>query len=708
MINKRCRVLFFSGCRFAVIVFILCSLIFNQPVNSTVFFLEADYYQDSAKERKITIGKGEIISSDNPVERVAVSDPNIADLQVLNEKQIFMRARNLGITTFLAWEKGSKTPTRFDILVLPDIESLKEQLKELDENIVVEYIPPSSSLSSSQGRSGEESSGESTGGDTASLSEGVPSLGPLPSTDAASGGTGSRSSLSSGRIVLKGEVENAEVIARALQIAGAYVNDQGIRIISQPGGQVVDGLSGEYDIYSNSDGSEGGGSSQGSAVSFGTRDSISFTSNRYANLSRGVIATTQNGSVISFLTVKYPPQISVAIRFYEIQRNISRNLGLNATFGGHTLQGGSFVGGSISMILGGIASISKLNSFMGGADPEFGFGSFGSGGGSFLGQSPGDGVTGAIFYPKNGIGAIIQALLERGEIKSLAEPTLVITNGEPASFLAGGEVPIVRSVFTAGGASQDISYEPFGIRFTILPTVTKGDNIHIQLVPEIRDIDTELSNFVVPPGSTQVRPPAFKTRRTQTQVELKPGQAFAISGLLREDNTRNLRKVPGIGDIPVLGGLFRSKAFRNGETELLVVVSPQVVRPSEPEQIAELSIPDIPYDLFNQVAPLRPYVDFEDEKGPDMKKPLDAAKYNDTVGILPFGLDDTVNIRPPFTPNKPEFSMSDTTKYIGGNKNLINYNILPAKPASWLNFENERTKVPISTVSNYDTLEAKN
>ncbi|MBI3308553.1 MAG: pilus assembly protein N-terminal domain-containing protein [Candidatus Melainabacteria bacterium] len=626
-------------------------------VNSKIFFLEADYYQDKTQEKKITVGKGEIISSDNAFKRVAISGPNIADIQVLNEKQIFLRAKNLGITTFLAWEKDVELPTRYDILVLPDIKSLSAQLQELDENIEVKYIPPSTSLSSASMSGGSQGfSGTDIGGETGSEASAT-SLQALPSGGSQGGSEGSSEDI--GRIILKGEVKNAEVIARALQIAGAYVGDQGVKIISQPGGQVVDGLAGEYDIHSNSDRSGGGTGGGNSAVSFGSRDSISFTSNRYANLSRGVIATTQNGTVVSFLTVKDPPQIAVAIRFYEVQRNVTRNLGLNVTLGGHTLQGGSFVGGNgISMIIGGIASIAKLNSFMAGDAPEFTFGPFGSAGGSFLGQSPSDGVTGALFYPKNGVGALIQALLERGEIKSLAEPTLVITNGEPASFLAGGEVPIVRSVFTAGGASQDITYEPFGIRFTLLPTVTKGDNIHLQLVPEIRDIDTELSNFVVPPGSTQVRPPAFRTRRTQTQVELKPGQAFAISGLLREDNTRNLRKVPGLGDVPVLGGLFRSKSFRNGETELLVVVSPQIVRATDPEKVAELSTTDIPYDEFNQLAPLRPYIEMMDEVGPDIKQPLDPGKYNEVVGYK--GMEpNTAHLAPKASPHKIQTSWLD-------------------------------------------------
>ncbi|MBI2995882.1 MAG: pilus assembly protein N-terminal domain-containing protein [Candidatus Melainabacteria bacterium] len=600
------------------------------PVSSKVFFLEADYYQDKTQIKKLNLGKGEIISSDKTILRVAVSDPAIVDLQVLNEKEVFVRAKKLGISTIIMWEKETSHPARFDISVWPDIDYLTKQLQDLDKNITVEYIPPSSNISSTS-----KTSSEQTSVATSSLSQAAASSStPSPTAGSSSSTTSSSTAATSGKIILKGEVSNAEIIARALQIAGVYVGDQGIKIISQPGGQIVDGLAGRYDISANSD-SQGQTQTQGSAVSFGARDPIKFTSNRYANLSRGVIATTQNGSVISFLTVKDPPQVSVAIRFFEVSRSVARNLGFNTTFGGSTIQGGTFIGGSgIGQLLGQIGSIANLTEFKaasGGSAPEFGFGHGSVAGGSVVAQTIGDGVTGAIFNPDNGIGVVLQALQERGEIKTLAEPNLVVANGEPASFLAGGEVPIVRSVFTAGGASQDITYEPFGIRFVILPTVTGENKIYLQLSPEIRDIDTNLSNLVVPVGSTSVRPPAFRTRRTQTQVELETGQAFAISGLLREDNTRNLRKVPGIGDIPILGTLFRSKSFRQGETELLVVVSPQIVRPTSVAKISKLAKPEIPYHDFDELAPFKPYIKKDDEKGPDMKEPLDAGKYNEST-----------------------------------------------------------------------------
>ena len=618
-----------------LISFLLTVSVFNYsiPVNSKIFFLEADYYQDKTQVRKIILGRGEIISTDKAIGRAAVSDPTICDLQALNEKQIFVRAKQLGTSTILIWEKDATIPTRFDVSVWPDIEFLTKQLQELDADIKVDYIPPISSItqSSTSNQGGASGGTEGLTGLASGLSGGGAAQAPSSQASGSQASGSSNTQPTTGKIILKGSVSNAELIARALQIAGAYVGDQGIKIISQPGGQIVDGLAGNYKIDTNTDSQQQ--QSQGSATAFGARDPVRFTTNRFANLSRGIIVTTQKGMVISFLKVRNDVQISIVIRFYEISRSLARNLGLNGTIGGSTVQGGTFVGGNgISQAIGGISSIANLMSFMaqtGQSPAEFELNHGSIAGGSFLAQSIGQGVTGVIFNPDNGIGAVIQALQERGEIKTLAEPNLVITNGEPATFLAGGEVPIVRSVFTAGGASQDVSYEPFGIRFSLLPTVTSEDKIYLQLAPEIRDIDTDLSNLVVPPGSTAIRPPAFRTRRTQTQVELFSGQALSISGLLREDNTRNLRKVPGIGDIPILGSLFRSKSFRKGESELLIVVSPTIVKPLKPEEIAELKkTEDVPYHEFDQFPPFKKYKKFEDEKGPDDKDPIDANQYN--------------------------------------------------------------------------------
>lgn len=643
--------------------FLICSI----PVQSKVIFQEAAFYQDKGVQKKLTLGKGEIISSDKDISRVALSDPSIVDLQLLSERQVFLRAKQLGSCTLLIWEKGKASPARFDIQVWPDIAHLTKQLQELDKNIIVEYMPPTYSLSGDVGNpTAPPPPTEESGG-----AGGTGGAGTATNTPSAGAGT----SITKGRIILRGNVSNAEVIANALQIAGIYVGDSGVKILSLPGGQVVNDGAASSNLLVIGD-----GASQGLSSMFGNRDGFSFTSNRLANLSRGTIVTTQQGLVISFLRVANSPQIAVAIRFYEITKLASRGIGINTTFGGNTLQGGSLVGGSgVSSITGSNTSAITGTTTKGTVNTKS----------SNILNSLGGNVTAAIFNPENGIGLAIQALQERGEIKVLAEPTLIISNGEPASFLAGGEVPVLSSIVTPGGTAQSVNYEPFGIKFTILPTILGNNKIHLQVVPEIRDIDTELSNFVAA-GSTALRPPAFKTRRTQTQVELESGEAFAISGLLREDNSKGLRKVPGVGDIPVIGTLFRSKTFRKGETELLVVVSPQIVKPTKANEGSKVTNPpNTAPEYFNQIAPLikapEP-VKKADEVGPDGSQPIQPERFNNK-GFLP-----TPTPTPISTPT-PELKPSPTPTPTPKPKKVYKPKVIAPKPTPQI------TPTPVQTPS---------
>lgn len=620
---------------FLILIFFINSL----PANAKIYFLEADFYQGNTQEKHIVVGRGEILTSEKNIGRLAITDPSVADLQLLSEKQVFVRGKQLGMTTLLVWEKNNNSPARFEVSVIPDIEKLKKQLKELDENIEVEYMPPattpgsltggndslvnSTSPTIMTGTSGSTSDSGDEDGETIedelSDSERFPTL----NANSTTAGT----SVSPGRLILRGEVKNADVIAKALHIAAPYVNDSGINIISQAGGQIISGPGGTMNNLVNV-GTGGAGSSLGGLTDTG----ISFTTNQTSNLNRGVIVTTTQGRVLSFLVVKDQPQIAVTIRFYEISRSLTRSLGLNANIPGRDIQAASLIGGpdisTITGAVGGVSNASNVNSSAAGqGSVGFASGVFSQGAGTL--QGIGSGATAAIFDVNNGIGLVLQALQERGEVKTLSEPTLVIANGEPASFLAGGEVPVQRSVVVAGGATQNISFEPFGIKVTILPTITADGTVHLQLVPEIREIDDALSDFVSPAGGVAIRPPAFRTRRTQTQVELMSGQAFAISGLLNESNTRSLSKMPGVADIPILGSLFRSKSFRRGESELLIVVSPSIVKPVSKEKIAELSIEKSPPDReFNYLAPImRPYVKLGDEIGPNGSTPINPERF---------------------------------------------------------------------------------
>src|ERR1700682_512928 len=176
-----------------------------------------------------------------------------------------------------------------------------------------------------------------------------------------------------------------------------------------------------------------------------------------------------------------------------------------------------------------------------------------------------------LFNQKYDIGALVKALQTRGMFQSLAEPNLVSESGKEASFLAGGEFPIPIAQGSGANIGVSVVFKEFGIRLSFTPTVT-GDRVHLKVKPEVSSLD--FANAVSLAG---FRIPALITRKTETELELQDGQTFAIAGLLSNSVSSTLSKVPGIGDIPILGQLFRSKAAQKNQTELVVMITPHIL-----------------------------------------------------------------------------------------------------------------------------------
>jgi pilus assembly protein CpaC len=178
-----------------------------------------------------------------------------------------------------------------------------------------------------------------------------------------------------------------------------------------------------------------------------------------------------------------------------------------------------------------------------------------------------------LFNSKHDIGAVIRALQSKGLFESLAEPNLIAANGKEASFLAGGEYPY--PVVQAGTSNNSITiqFKEFGIRLSFTPTVLNGDLIDLKVKPEVSTLD--FTNAIILDG---FRVPALTTRRTDTEVELQDGQTFAIAGLMNNTLNNTMQKIPGIGDVPVLGYLFKSRAYQKNQTELVVMITPQIIR----------------------------------------------------------------------------------------------------------------------------------
>jgi pilus assembly protein CpaC len=173
------------------------------------------------------------------------------------------------------------------------------------------------------------------------------------------------------------------------------------------------------------------------------------------------------------------------------------------------------------------------------------------------------------------ISATVEALATEGFLTVLAEPNLTAVSGQTASFLAGGEfpVPVVQNV-SAGTSAISVQFQQFGVQLAFTPTIIDANHLSMRVRPEVSQLSTEgevtISGFTIP---------ALTVDSAETTVELASGQSFALAGLLMHNTSQDISKVPLLGDIPILGALFRSNKFQNNETELVVIITPYLVRP---------------------------------------------------------------------------------------------------------------------------------
>ena len=174
------------------------------------------------------------------------------------------------------------------------------------------------------------------------------------------------------------------------------------------------------------------------------------------------------------------------------------------------------------------------------------------------------------------LAAFISAATQKGDLRTLAEPNLMTLPGKEAYFLAGGEFPYPSVQGGSSSGSVTITFKEFGIRLRFLPTIARNGAIRLKVAPEVSSLD--FANGLVIQG---FEIPSLRTRRAETEVELREGQYLAIAGLMDNETTRSLTKIPIIGDIPILGELFRSRGTRDRRTELLVVVTPELVQATD-------------------------------------------------------------------------------------------------------------------------------
>ncbi|MGI4795630.1 MAG: type II and III secretion system protein family protein [Janthinobacterium lividum] len=286
-----------------------------------------------------------------------------------------------------------------------------------------------------------------------------------------------------------------------------------------------------------------------------------------------------NESVLNMLQVSSSTQVNLRVRVAEVSRSVSRQLGFNWS-----------------------ALVSNLGSFAVGIStgfPTAALSSFSGAGTTAASSGIGGGVggvasavTGIYTNGTNTVETTLDAMADEGLVTLLAEPNLTTTSGEPASFLAGGEYPIP---IPQGLGSVGIQYKQYGVSIGFTPTVLSSGMISMKVNPEVSEIST--AGSVVIPGSNGGTVPALISRRANTTVQLASGQSFAIGGLIQNNTQNNISKVPWLGDIPILGALFRSTRFQRDETELVIVVTAYIVHPTD-------KVPALPTDEVRQTSDL--------------------------------------------------------------------------------------------------------
>jgi pilus assembly protein CpaC len=274
------------------------------------------------------------------------------------------------------------------------------------------------------------------------------------------------------------------------------------------------------------------------------------------------------GKVTNMLTLSGSQQVMLAVRFAEVKRSAFKELGINLNV----------------LVRSGSATFSLLSGLpVLGALPGSGFL---NGGTTLVGTA----------YKGDFVG-LLDALEQKGVVKTLAEPNLIALSGDTASFLAGGEFPVPIAQNTTGGGSTITVYlTEFGVGLAFTPTVLADGLISLDVAPEVSAIDSAASvqiNGLLIPGLT--------TRRAHTTIELRDGQAFAIAGLLQSEFKDNIDQLPFAGDVPVLGALFRSSDYQRNETELVIIVTPYLVKPVKPKDLrlsTDTFVPPSDAELF--------------------------------------------------------------------------------------------------------------
>ena len=528
----------------------------------------------AAQKLSLTVGKSVILGSSETVKRVSLGTPEgipeIAVAMVLTPRQIYLTGKNPGVTNLTIWGASDKVSAVLDVEVSPDVSRLKEMIQKImpeEKNVQVMATHDNITLSGVVSNTAnlhqvlalaepffpkkvmnllklEESPDLSNFRQT--LSQMIPDEKDLRVTTTAGN-----------KIAVSGTVSSKANLTKVLALSESHFPQRVVNLLQAEGSPthlkeaIHKILPEEKEIR---------------VMPTGESITLSGTVSSTSNLSQ-VLALAElyyPKKVVNLLDVGGVHQVMLEVRVAEMSRSLLRRLGVNFAYISDS--GTNF----------GISLLNNLTRI-----PPTGW--------------PGSPLTvtdrlNAIFR-FTGAGAtwttFIDALKEEGLLKVLAEPTLITMSGKSANFLAGGEFPIPIPQPSGVGTTITIQYKPFGVGLNFSPTVLSSKKISMQVAPEVSDLDfnnaIQISGFVVP---------AITTRRVATTVELPDGQSFAVAGLLRDNVREVVSKFPLLGDIPILGALFRSSSFQKNETELIIIVTPHLVKPLD---LAKQTLPTDQY-----------------------------------------------------------------------------------------------------------------
>lgn len=281
---------------------------------------------------------------------------------------------------------------------------------------------------------------------------------------------------------------------------------------------------------------------------------------------------SDSGEIINRIKVKRNNQVEIRVRFAEVSRDVDKRLGINWE------------------------NAAKLGSFTFGlaTGPDFYKGAGQAITRTTVGDDLNNAITGSFNNSHFSVNAMIDALAKDGLVTVLAEPSLIAMSGQTASFLAGGEFPIP---VPQSGDTITIEWKQYGVSLAFTPTILNDNRINLHVRPEVSQLSQAGSITL-----NNVEIPALTTRRAETTVELASGQSFAVAGLLNNNQSQSVSKFPLLGDMPILGPLFRSSRFQNNESELVIIITPYIVKPATEEQLA------LPTDGFKAPSEIDQYV----------------------------------------------------------------------------------------------------